>query len=109
MTQHQGASLLSRVVLDRAGNLTADTAQAVRSPGSATLHQLDGAVLEARTFRHYHDAEVTAGRFPTANFAADLFHVERNLRNENDVGAAGKSAIQRNPSRVAAHQLDHHH
>ena len=38
----------------------------------------------------------------------DLLEVVGNLRNQDDVGAAGHAAVQRNPAGVAAHHLDDH-
>ena len=40
--------------------------------------------------------------------AATMIQIERNLRNQNDVRAAGDAGVQRNPSGVAAHHFDHH-
>ena len=38
---------------------------------------------------------------------ADLVDVERQLRDEDDVGAAGQAGVQRDPPRAAPHDLDH--
>src|SRR6516225_712814 len=39
----------------------------------------------------------------------DLGDVKRALGNEDDIGSAGDTAIQGDPSRIAAHHLDHDH
>ena len=37
------------------------------------------------------------------------FEVERDLRNEDHVCAAGDARVERDPARVSSHHLDHHH
>ena len=43
-----------------------------------------------------------------ADALGDLLEVERDLRDQDDVGAAGDAGVERNPAGVAAHHLDHH-
>ena len=74
-----------------------------RRSTSSTLPSLDLA-----PFRHDHDAEVASRGLPAPDLGADLLDIEGDLGNEDDVGAAGQSAVERDPAGVAAHQLDHH-
>ena len=64
---------------------------------------------ELRAFRHHDDAEVTAARMAHANTLGNFLDVEGTLGNKNDVGPAGDAAVHCDPTRVAAHHLDHHH
>ena len=52
-----------------------------------------------------HDRRVP-GLEPVLDVGADLLDVERALRDEDHVGAAGEARVQRDPARVAAHHLD---
>ena len=58
-----------------------------------------------RALGDHHDRRVP-GLEPVLDVAADLLDVERALRDEDHVGAAGQARVQRDPARVAAHHLD---
>ena len=40
--------------------------------------------------------------------AATMIQIERNLRNQNHIRAAGDAGIERNPPGIPAHHFDHH-
>ena len=44
-----------------------------------------------------------------ADQLADVIDVEGALWDQDDVGAAREPGLERDPARVAAHHLDHHH
>ena len=62
-----------------------------------------------RAFGDDHDRERLAARVPVPQPRAHLLDVERLLGNEDDVGAAREPGVRRDPARVPAHHLDHHH
>ena len=65
--------------------------------------------IGVRAFGGHDDAEARAPALALANALRDLLEVERNLRNQHDVGAAGQARVERDPARVAAHHFDDHH
>ena len=54
------------------------------------------------------DREALAAMLSGANVLPQLRDGKRDLRNQDDVRASGKSCMQRNPAGVAAHHLDQH-
>src|SRR4029077_7995838 len=64
---------------------------------------------ELGPFGGHYDAEVSAASMPLANELRNLFDIERNFRNENHIRATGDAAVDRNPARVPAHDLDYDH
>ena len=57
---------------------------------------------------HHHDRRVP-GLEPVLHVLTDLVQAERPLGDEDHVRPAGQSRVQRDPARVPAHHLDHHH
>src|SRR5918993_207575 len=53
--------------------------------------------------------EVLARVLTLLDLGADALIRERDLRDQDHVGAAGDPGIQRDPARVAAHDLQHDH
>src|SRR4029077_14549604 len=65
------------------------------------------AVFRSRTFRSdNHSPEVT-GHFARIDYVRDLFVIERDFGNQNDIGATGDTALQRDPTCVPSHHFDH--
>ena len=63
-------------------------------------------MFRSRAFRSdNHSSEVT-GRFTRIDHARDLVVIERDFGNQNDIGATGDAALQRDPPRVASHYFD---
>ena len=54
------------------------------------------------------DREVLAARVPPLDLVAHLVEVDRPLRDQDHVGAAGDAAVHGDPAGVAAHHLDDH-
>ena len=74
----------------------------------AALHR-ERALLRHRALGDHHDREVRALAVPVLDARAHVVDVERHLGHQHDVGAAGDAGVDRDPPRVAAHHLDHHH
>ena len=63
-------------------------------------------MFRSRAFRSdNHSSEVT-GRFARIDHARDLVVIERDFGNQNDIGATGDTALQRDPPRVPSHHFD---
>ena len=77
-------------------------------PSCASSTQRPPAALRERAFGDDDDAELGAPAVALAQPLRDDVEVERNLRNQDRVGAAGDAGVQRDPARVAAHHLDDH-
>src|SRR5271163_2766640 len=98
--EHADSHFLARANADGIPNQIADrTCAAVLLQFGRQLHALS----------HYHDGEVLAGFFALGDVTADVFDGERDLRDEDDVSAAGDSGLESDPAAVAAHHLNHHH
>src|SRR5437868_9973006 len=63
----------------------------------------------SRTFGDDDDCEMLARLLPLADFVANAFVIERNLRNQNRVGAARKSRIDGDPTGISPHDLENHY
>ena len=108
MAEHQRARLLAGAELDGARHLCRDPAEPVHGPHSSALHQLDRAIAGPRTLRDHDDAEAPTRLLTGADLVAHLLDVEWDLGDQDHVRAAGQPAVERDPSGVASHQLDHH-
>jgi hypothetical protein len=109
VTEDKRPRLLPGAMLDVARHLAGDPAEPVHRAYPAPLHQLHRAVLGPRPLGHDDDAEVAPRRLPAPDLVADLLHVERNFRDQDDVGAAGEPAVECDPAGVTTHDLRHHH
>ena len=68
----------------------------------------DAAVLWSRAFGNDDDAEAGAALVALPDAGGHFVEVVRNLRNQDHVGAAGDTGVQRDPPGVAAHHFHHH-
>src|SRR5712691_1774381 len=66
------------------------------------------AVSRARTLGHDYECAQMAGGFAFLNDISNFVVIKRDLRNQNDVRAAGDAAMQRDPAGMATHYLDDH-
>src|SRR5713101_5472281 len=73
--------------------------------GTTVLLQLR---WQMNAFRHHHDGEPFAITLAFGHVVADALYGEWNLRNQDDVGAAGDTRLQRDPTRIASHDFHHH-
>ncbi len=62
-----------------------------------------------RALRDHHDRERRPAAVAVQDLVAHLVDVERLLGDEDDVGTAGETRVQRDPAGMAAHDLAHHH
>ena len=77
-------------------------------PPCASSISVTSAVFRVRAFGDDDDAEARAQLVAIADALRDLLEVVGDLGNQDDVGAAGHAAVQRDPAGVAAHHLDDH-
>ena len=107
VTEHDAPRFLAGQRLELGGDECADAAQPFgdrRRPFRTTT----AAAHRLRALGDHDDAEAGAIGVPCLDAFGDLRQIERNLRNQDDVGAAGDAGIEGNPARVAAHDLDDH-
>ena len=63
-------------------------------------------MFRSRAFRSNNHSSKITGRFARIDHARDFFVIERDFRNQNDIGATGNTALQRDPSRVPSHHFN---
>src|SRR5919108_5091976 len=105
MAQNHGASFEASAMLDFAGEDVADSAQA-RVPEFVFAHILhDGSAVfrvdvrgKLCPFGYDHNAEVAAAGVAQTDRLRDFLDIERNLRDQDYIRAAGHSAVDGNPS-----------
>ncbi len=108
--EDDGPALQTRSGPDVICQLVSDTAQADRV-GTARNAPADDhlPVLRPRAFGDGDDTEPLAPARAADNVLAHLRQVVRNLRDEDDISAAGNARMQGNPAGVSAHHLHDHH
>ena len=72
------------------------------------LDQRNGSPFWIRPFRDNDNAELGAPAIAREQTFRNDLDVERNLGDENRIGAARDAGMERDPSRVAPHHLDDH-
>src|SRR5256885_7935481 len=106
VTEDGDPGLVAGLRLDEVGELLTDAAEA---DVAELVELLGGGRLlgaELGAFRDDDDGEVLVLRpVPVLDVLADLVDVDRLLRNEDHVRAAGHPGMHRDPTRVAAHHL----
>src|SRR5581483_9181022 len=108
MAEHAGARFLAGARGNFACDDFADATELVFAVDGFVLHGLL-AVFWPRAFcDDDHRAKATVF-FAFADGFGDFFKIERNLRNQNDVCAAGEPAVERDLAGVATHEFDDHH
>src|SRR6266849_125265 len=65
--------------------------------------------MRMRIFRHDYDRKRSSLFLALTEQVTNSRYSEGTLRNQNDVCAAGDSAVRGNPSRMTAHHFDYHH
>ena len=89
------------------GDLRADAAEPDFALGRA-VEGRDLAALRRRAFRGDDQRRGRAARHPLLDMRGQPLVGKGNLGNQDDIRAAGQAAVQRDPARVAAHDLQHH-
>ena len=87
----------------------AEAAEPFGRRGVAFGDQRHLAAHRDRAFGHDDDAEARAEFLALLQAFGDDVQIERNLRNQNHVRAAGHAGIERDPPGIAAHHFDDHH
>src|SRR5437763_7006243 len=64
---------------------------------------------ELCAFGYNHNAEITPPAVTHADFRSNFVDIERLLGNQDHIRAPGYAAVNCNPSRIASHDLNHHH
>src|SRR5262245_66643841 len=101
MTKHATTRFFSRTHRDFARDDFADSTQ----PKLATFHVAFHlfAMFRSRAFGSDNHSSKVTGRFARIDHARNFSAIKRNFGNQNDVGAAGDTALQRDPSRMPSH------
>src|SRR5215469_18404575 len=104
MAEHARTRFFTSAYYDFARDDFANTAQPKLPTFHIAFHLF--AVLLSRAFRSDNHGSKVTGRFARIYHARDLFVIERDFGNQNDIGATGDAALQCNPARVASHYFD---
>src|ERR1043166_1842078 len=106
MAEHQAPRLLAGPPPDLVRHLLRNPAEPLRRAGPGLLAQHRPPPLGPRPFGRHHDGEAPAALLPLLDLLAHLVDVEGDFGNQDDVGASGKPAVQRDPARVPPHELN---
>src|SRR5438067_5364865 len=93
------------------GNLACDDiANSAESKFAAVDVALDLlSVFWSRAFSNDYERRETPSRIASLDGVCDFVVIERDFRNQDNICAAGDSAVKRDPTGVAAHDFDNHH
>jgi hypothetical protein len=106
MAKNATACLLTGSVGNLTGYGFADSAEAKFTAFHVALHLF--AVFWSRTLCNHNNSSQITGRLTGFDHASDFVVVEWNFRNQNDIGAAGDPAVQRDPTSMAPHYFHYH-
>src|ERR1043166_3260360 len=106
MAEHQAPRLLAGPPPDLVRHLLRNPAEPLRRAGPGHLAQHRPPPLGPRPFGRHHDGEAPAALLPLLDLLAHLVDVEGDFGNQDDVGASGEPAVQRDPARVPPHELN---
>ena len=111
MTKNDVAGLEPGLLLDVHRQRLADAAAIIARPakGIGRIGRRVSQVGHLRALGDNHEAEHLAGLVALDQVLADLGDGGRHFGNDDEVGAAGQSANQSHPARLAAHRLNDHH
>src|SRR5260370_7393547 len=113
MTEHSDAGLEACFELDPSRQRIADSAFGeLHMPECVRLRLAGGLLLELgdmRAFRDHDDAEELALAAPPIQMADDIAQRERELGDDDQVGAAAHAAEKAHPPAIPTHHLTHHH
>src|SRR5437870_5342473 len=101
MAEYTGAGFFAGALRNLACHHLGDAAETKCAALNVAFDLLT--VLGSRAFGHDHNRAKVAGGMPRLDRGGDFFVIEWDLRDENDVGAAGDAAVQGDPARVASH------
>src|SRR5581483_8636327 len=107
VAENDTPGLLAGAPGDFVRNNFSDSAEAKLAAFHIALYLLT--VFWPRPFRNNNNTAEVTSRLTSLDHVRDLVEIERNFRNQNDIGAAGNASVQGNPSGVPAHYFHHHH
>jgi hypothetical protein len=108
MAEQHAASLATDHLFEIGGDAEPDAAQPLLARSRAQFDDDTPATNGYCTFCGHDDAEPRAQPLTGEDVIRNLVQIERNLGDEDDVGAAGNTGMQGDPSGVAAHHFGHH-
>src|SRR6266404_170991 len=107
MPKHAGACFFSGPLRDLTSNDVANAAQLKFTALDIAFDLLT--VFRAGTLSDDDERIETARSVAFLYRSGDLVVIERDLRNQNNIRAAGDAAVESNPAGVSAHDFDDHH
>ena len=108
MAEHDRAGLLPGEALEPRGDELARAAQSLCLADGGRFDERHVAVFRLRALGHDNDAEMGTERVARVNSRGDRVDVVRELREQDDVGAAADPGVEGDPPRIPSHHLDDH-
>ncbi len=102
------ACFLAGEAFELGGDSCTDPTQPLRASSDTGGQDRLLAAPRHRSFGHHHDARPSAQSLPGNDRICCLPEIERQLRDQDDVGPARDPGIQGDPPRVPPHHLNHH-
>src|ERR1700730_2856749 len=107
MSKHTRPRFFSRSFRDLTRYHIPDSAQSKFAAFDIAFNLL--AISWPRAFGHDNERANPARGFPLLYRLSNLVVIKRDLRNQDNVRAAGEAAVERDPAGVASHYFDNHH
>src|SRR5438552_1480240 len=107
MSEHARSRFFSSAFGDFARNHVANSAEAKFAAFDVAFNLLP--IFRARAFGDDNKRAETASGYPLLYRLSNFVVIKRNLRNQNNIGAARNPAMQRYPAGVTSHHFDNHY
>ena len=108
VAEHDGAGLLAGQLLEALGDDVADAAELLGLPDGLAEHR-HATALRGRALGDDDDRELGAALLALGDRGGDRLELERDLRDQDGVGARRGTGAEGDPPGVAAHHLDDEH
>ena len=108
MAQHHHAGVLVGALGERVGDVLTDATQSFGVAHFSGSHQFAVAITCLGAFGYHHNRVLMAAAITLANFGRHFVQVKADFRNQNRMGIAGNTGVQRNPAGITTHNFDHH-
>ena len=109
MPQHHGAGFLAGDPLNIVPQPFGDTTQATILPRQRRADDRLHSPLGLRAFGDHHNTEATSGRIAVHDLLTDFINLPCDFGNQDHVGRARHTSVQRDKSGIATHDFQHHH